>query len=197
MKELFEIQSGIVCPKATPGPGGKFLYRTTNDILAAVRPLLKKHTCVLHVNCEVVEHANFPYVKATVTLENSAGESVTATYEAREENGMIRGSQGTGSAATYATKGALNALFLMDDDATDPDSVDDRAAAPANQKAKATAATVHEPAQKAVFDRQYLTKAAQWCVDNVMTAAELLRWYIYQPDDLTALDAEIKRIINM
>ncbi|WP_417852588.1 ERF family protein [Weissella viridescens] len=127
MEELVQIQSDLKVPKSQFNKFGNYHYRNSEDILEALKPLLKLRSCSLLINDEVVLIGERYYIKATVELTNSAGESVKATGYAREalnKKGMDE-SQITGSTSSYARKYALNGLFAIDDN-KDADSFDNR-----------------------------------------------------------------------
>lgn len=117
MKELMEIQGSLNAPKGQYNKFGNYRYRSCEDILAAVKPLLKKAGCVLTISDEVVMVGNRIYIKATAKLVNGGGVMVTTTAFAREEETKkgMDGSQITGAASSYARKYALNGLFAIDD----------------------------------------------------------------------------------
>ena len=117
MKELMEIQGSLNAPKGQYNRFGNYRYRSCEDILAAVKPLLKKAGCVLTISDEVVMVGNRIYIKATAKLVNGGGVMVTTTAFAREEETKkgMDGSQITGAASSYARKYALNGLFAIDD----------------------------------------------------------------------------------
>jgi len=122
MKELIAIQSELKAPKNQYNTFGKYNYRSAEDVLEALKPLLSKHECQLTIHDEIEMVGERIYVKAVATI--CKGESaVRTTAFAREEatkKGMD-GAQITGSASSYARKYALNGLFLIDD-TKDPDS---------------------------------------------------------------------------
>lgn len=124
MKELNQIQSRLKAPKGQYNRFGGYRYRSQEDILEAVKPLLAEASCTLTVTDEIVPVGNRIYVRATATLKNGAGETETTTAYAREEDvkkGMDA-AQITGSASSYARKYALNGLFCIDD-TKDPDTL--------------------------------------------------------------------------
>lgn len=117
MKELNEIQSLLNVPKGQFNAFGKYKYRSCEDILAALKPLLKQQKCTLTISDDIVPVGPRFYIKATATLTNEKGEKETTTAFAREEDnkkGMDQ-SQVTGAASSYARKYALNGLFAIDD----------------------------------------------------------------------------------
>jgi hypothetical protein len=114
---LQEIQSELKAPKGQRNSFGNYNYRSAEDILEAVKPILAKHKCALVVNDEMVEVGGRIYVKSTAMLafENQPFASATAfAREADNKKGMDD-AQITGSASSYARKYALNGLFAIDD----------------------------------------------------------------------------------
>lgn len=123
MKELIEIQTKLKAPKSKYNSFGKYNYRSLEDILEAVKPMLKELNCTLIISDSLVMMGDWHYVKAVAVLKNSEGETVTGEGFAREDpsrSGMSAG-QITGSNSSYARKYALNGLFLIDD-TKDPDT---------------------------------------------------------------------------
>ena len=145
--KLAAIQTKLHAPKNQKNTFGGYNYRSCEDILEAVKPLLAG--LVLTITDEVTEVGGRIYVKATARLTDGK-DAMTATAFAREaesRKGMDE-SQITGSTSSYARKYALNGLFLIDDN-KDADSQDNSAQ---GQKAKP------QPAQKP-FD---LPAALEW-----------------------------------
>ncbi|RRG18240.1 hypothetical protein D3P96_02830 [Weissella viridescens] len=127
MKELMLIQSELKAPKGQFNKFGNYKYRNCEDILEALKPILKLHKCSMIITDDVVVIGERYYIKATVTLTNENNESVSANGYAREaanKKGMDE-SQITGSTSSYARKYALNGLFAIDD-TKDADSMDNR-----------------------------------------------------------------------
>lgn len=134
MKELVNIQGLLKAPKNQYNSFGKYKYRSAEDILEGVKPLLQEYNCHLTISDDIVVVGNRIYVKATVTLRNSSGEEVTTTAFAREEETKkgMDASQVTGATSSYARKYALNGLFCIDD-TKDADSMDNRQTAMQSQ----------------------------------------------------------------
>ena len=125
MKELIMIQQGLKAPKGQYNSFGKYHYRSCEDILEAVKELLGDQSCILNISDEIILIGERYYVKATATLTNSEGKSVSSSAFAREpidKKGMDE-SQITGMASSYARKYALNGLFCIDD-TKDADTMD-------------------------------------------------------------------------
>ncbi len=123
MKELNSIQGELKAPKNQFNSFGKYKYRSAEDILEGVKPLLSKYKCILTASDEIVNIGERFYIKATATLSNADGETVSVTAFAREEETKkgMDGAQVTGSSSSYARKYAYNGLFCIDD-TKDPDS---------------------------------------------------------------------------
>lgn len=126
MTILNKIQTELKAPKSQRNNFGKYNYRSCEDILEAVKPLLKKYDATLIIADDIVLIGNRYYVKATATLTSADGAN-TATAFAREEETRkgMDASQITGSASSYARKYALNGLFAIDD-TKDADTRDNR-----------------------------------------------------------------------
>lgn len=116
-EKLTSIQQNLKAPKNQFNSFGKYNYRSCEDILEAVKPLLKKNACTLRLSDEVVNVGQRYYIKATATLSDADGEVIANTAYAREaeKKGGMDDSQITGTASSYARKYALNGLFLIDD----------------------------------------------------------------------------------
>lgn len=123
MKELVVIQNGLKAPKSQWNKFGNYSFRSAEDILESVKPLLAENNCTLIVTDEVVLIGERYYVKATATIKNATGETVFANAYAREEEAQkgMSSAQITGSTSSYARKYALNGLLCIDD-TKDPDS---------------------------------------------------------------------------
>ena len=124
-KKLIEVQQELKAPKNQRNTFGNYNYRSAEDILEALKPVLAKHEATVFISDKVVVKENcWAYIEATATfVDIETGESISTTAFAREaeqKKGMDA-SQITGSASSYARKYALNGLFLIDD-AVDPDS---------------------------------------------------------------------------
>ena len=134
MKELFEIQQRLVSNKANFNEFGKFNYRSLENILADVKPLLNELKCTITFTDDMVLIGERYYVKSTVTLENESGEKKEAVAFAREDAsrpGMSE-SQVTGTASSYARKYAICSLLAINEE-QDPDGMDNRSKKAVNE----------------------------------------------------------------
>ena len=125
MEILNKIQTKLKAPKGQTNSFGKYKYRSCEDILEAVKPLLGEAT--LTVWDEIVLVGDRFYVKATASLQSGEERAETSAFarEAEEKKGMDV-AQVTGAASSYARKYALNGLFCIDDN-KDPDTQDNSA----------------------------------------------------------------------
>lgn len=116
---LANIQAKLSVPKTHKNQFGGYLFRNTSDILDAAKPLAKAENCNISINDELVMIGDRFYIKATASLTNARGESVSTNAYAREELSKkgLDASQVTGAASSYARKYALNGLFAIDDTA--------------------------------------------------------------------------------
>jgi hypothetical protein len=120
--KLLQIQSELKAPKNQFNKFGNYSYRSCEDILEALKPLLAKHECTLIIYDEIIEVGGRVYVKATAELTDSDNTISASAYARESENKKgMDDAQITGSASSYARKYALNGLFLIDD-TKDPDS---------------------------------------------------------------------------
>lgn len=135
MKELLQIQSELKAPKGQFNAYGKYKYRSCEDILEAVKPILKKNNCTLLLSDSLIYIGERYYIKATATLVNAEGKSVSTEAYAREEETKkgMDASQITGASSSYARKYALNGLLCIDDnkDSDTTNTGDNAPAAPA------------------------------------------------------------------
>lgn len=117
-EKLTEVQNELKAPKSKYNSFGKYNYRSCEDILEAVKPILKAKRLAMTVKDDVFNIGDRFYIMATVTVYDcESEEKVTTTAYAREDadkKGMD-GSQITGSSSSYARKYALNGMFAIDD----------------------------------------------------------------------------------
>lgn len=138
---LQQIQSELKAPKGQFNSFGGYKYRSCEDILEALKPVLAKYQAAVILSDEIIQLGERWYVKATATLKTKDGDLSVSAF-AREplaKKGMDE-SQITGAASSYARKYALNGLFGIDD-TKDADTMDNREQATKQSK----------PTKKAAF----------------------------------------------
>lgn len=121
------VQKELKAPKGQYNSFGKYRYRSAEDILNSVKPLLAVNDLILTLSDGLIALGSRIYVKATATLQDcNTANAISVDAYAREDEvkkGMD-GSQITGAASSYARKYALNGLFLIDD-TKDADATND------------------------------------------------------------------------
>ena len=116
--KLMNVQSELKAPKNQYNSFGKYAYRSCEDILEALKPVLLKHKAAVIVTDDIVFVDGRHYVKATVKfIDAETGEVVENSALAREEESKkgMDACQLTGATSSYARKYALNGLFCIDD----------------------------------------------------------------------------------
>lgn len=120
MKELQErllaVQGALKAPKGQYNSFGKYKYRSCEDILESVKPLLVEKGLLLTIEDDIVSVGDRIYIKAVATV-SFGDHSISKSAFAREEETKkgMDASQVTGAASSYARKYALNGLFCIDD----------------------------------------------------------------------------------
>lgn len=124
MEELNRIIKELKAPKNQKNNFGGYMYRSAEDILEAVKPLLG--TANVSISDEIINVGSRYYIKATVTFMHGDYVKIVTAFarEPESKKGMDE-SQITGMASSYARKYALNGLFLIDD-TKDADTMDNR-----------------------------------------------------------------------
>ena len=115
-KKLMRIQSDLKAPKGQKNAFGGYKYRSCEDILEAVKPLLRREEMILIISDEIVSVEGRVYIKATATVSDGVTfmKAEALAREADTKKGMDP-SQVTGATSSYARKYALNGLFCIDD----------------------------------------------------------------------------------
>ena len=113
------IQASLKAPKNQRNNFGGYNYRSCEDILEAVKPLLYDTQTTLSVSDEMVAVGDRIYVKATATLKDAETweiiEQTTAYARESESKKWMDEAQITWASSSYARKYALNWLFCIDD----------------------------------------------------------------------------------
>ena len=138
MKKLLEIQAELKCPKGSLNKFGNYKYRSAEQILESVKPLLQKHELTLTLTDEIVQVGNKLFLKATACILGSQGAISSNGFAELGEHKGMSSEQCTGTASSYARKYALNGLFLIDETESDPDSKDNKKEEPVKTEKKPT-----------------------------------------------------------
>ena len=136
-RRLASVQHALHAPKNQKNTFGNYNYRSCEDILEAVKPLLAEQGLTLTISDTLQAIGDRYYVKATAVIYDATGQHSVSAYAREEETKKgMDASQITGSASSYARKYALNGLFLIDDtkDADSNEQGRQREAAPAPER---------------------------------------------------------------
>lgn len=115
---LTQIQQELKVPKNNFNSFGKYKYRSAEDILEALKPILAKYHSTLLLNDEVKEVAGIPYILCTAQLITPLGAFQTTASAGIDINKKgMDSAQCFGSSISYARKYALGGLLLLDDTA--------------------------------------------------------------------------------
>ncbi|MBR5589207.1 MAG: ERF family protein [Phascolarctobacterium sp.] len=184
-EKLMDIQGKLKAPKNQYNEFSNFYYRSCEDILESVKPLLQEAKVVLVLSDEVELVGERTYVVATAKLVDAEnGDAVECQARARETASRAKfdDAQLTGAASTYARKYALNGLFCIDD-GKDPDTekgVDD---AKEKSTKKVTA--------KQIAELQVLAKKKGVPIENIISGYKLNK---IQDIDLDRYNAAMKSL---
>lgn len=127
-EKLMNVQAELKAPKAQKNNFGNYNYRSAEDILEAVKPLLSANKLAITISDAITAVNDRVYVKATVKvncIETKEYVEVSASAREAEMKKGMDSSQVTGATSSYARKYALNGMFAIDD-TKDADSMDNR-----------------------------------------------------------------------
>lgn len=115
-KALIAVQSELKAPKGQYNSFGKYSYRSAEDILEAVKPLLAKHGLSMTIKDVISEVCGIPFVESQVSVMNGTDSIVVTAQAGIDPNrkGMDI-AQCFGASSSYSRKYALNGMFLIDD----------------------------------------------------------------------------------
>lgn len=122
IERIFHIQQAFQSPKNQRAEENNFSYRTAEDMVVAVKPLLDKYKCILYFTSEIIALSGECYLKMTATLTTFGGETFSTSSMVR--NAAIQGmsiQQASGATETYAKKYALGNLLAVDNGQLDID----------------------------------------------------------------------------
>lgn len=117
--KLSDIQKKLKVEKGQMNKFGGYAYRSSEDILEAVKPLLGDLTLTIDEKMEVLSSHDGGtrfYKVTTATLSDDEG-SISATAWTREDESQkgMSSAQLSGSVGSYGKKYALGNLFALDD----------------------------------------------------------------------------------
>jgi len=122
MTELIKIQNELKVPKGNLNKFGNYKYRSAEDILEAVKPILFKHGALLKLTDSVEAIGNKIFLKSCAKIWVGDISCETFGFAELSEHKGMSAEQTTGTASSYARKYALNGLFLIDETEQDADN---------------------------------------------------------------------------
>ena len=167
-EKLMNIQKELKAPKSQYNSFGKYKYRSCEDILESVKPLLEKYKVTIILTDKLEQIGERYYIRAMAILfDTESDNSIENTAYAREEETKkgMDGSQITGTSSSYARKYALNGLLLIDD----TKDADTDEFAKENNKVK----TKEEPKEKKITPGQLKVLSKLYTGDNLVKLLEL------------------------
>lgn len=121
-ERLIKVQSELKAPKNQRNKFGNYNYRSAEDILEAVKPLLASNGLTMQISDSVAEVAGIPYIESMVVVSDGENDRVvTAQAGIDPQRKGMDIAQCFGASSSYARKYALNGMFLIDD-TKDPDA---------------------------------------------------------------------------
>lgn len=162
---LVKVQSELKAPKNQRNNFGKYNYRSAEDILEAVKPLLKSNGLTMTITDSVEELAGMVVITSTATISDGT-DSVSSSAQAGVDpnrKGMDI-AQSFGSSSSYARKYAMNGLLLIDD-TKDADAT--------NTHGDNSSASAPRPATSSSTDSDWFTKG----IDYIKSASDKSQAY--------------------
>lgn len=167
-EKLMNIQKELKAPKGQYNSFGKYKYRSCEDILESVKPLLEKYKVTIILTDKLEQIGERYYIRAkAILIDTESNNSIENTAYAREEETKkgMDGSQITGTSSSYARKYALNGLLLIDD----TKDADTDEFAKENNKGK----TKEESKEKKITPGQLKVLSKLYTGDNLVKLLEL------------------------
>lgn len=160
-QKLMKVQATLKAPKGQYNSFGKYHYRSCEDILEGVKPILSEVGATITLSDSIEVIGDRVYVKAIALFRDAdTGESIENVAYAREESEKkgMDGAQVTGASSSYARKYCLNGLLLIDDtkDADTDENQNER-----NAKAKKQVDAKPEPQPISDKDKEILKKTVE------------------------------------
>lgn len=148
-KALIAVQSELKAPKGQYNSFGKYSYRSAEDILESVKPLLAKHGLSMNISDAIHDVCGIPFVESMVSVTNGTDSfSVTAQAGIDPNRKGMDIAQCFGASSSYARKYALNGMFLIDD-TKDADATNTHGSAP-KRTASSSTTSASDTFQKAL-----------------------------------------------
>ena len=191
-QKLANIQRELKAPKNAFNKFGNYYYRSCEDILEAVKPLLAKYGLVMILSDEIQQIGARYYIKASAALEDviTGGRIVNTAYarETETKSGMDA-AQITGAASSYARKIALSGLLLLDD-MKDADDTNDKPNGKPLKKTAEKAINKTAAASAAPAEEKASADQIAKLLEVVQDVPAMLKYYrVDKIEDMTAKHA--------
>ena len=111
---LSQVQANLNAPKGQMNKFGGYYYRSCEDILQAVKPLLGDAVILVSDEVKLIGDRYYIEANAKFILNGDVIENKAYAREPVVKKGMDE-AQITGATSSYARKYALNGLLLIDD----------------------------------------------------------------------------------
>lgn len=154
-KRLLKVQTELKAPKSQTNNFGNYKYRSCEDIMEAVKPLLENHGILLTVSDDLVMWGDRHYVRAVATAWDVESDQKIENFAFAREPAAKKGmdeSQITGATSSYARKYALNGLLCIDD------TKDSDYAPPSSTPPKTQNSLICDECRKPISDIEYQGK---------------------------------------
>ncbi len=195
IEKLSRIQAELKVPKNQRNNYGNYNYRSCEDILEAVKPLLEKEGLVLTITDSIEMIGNRYYVKATATITDGE-KSISTTAFARESDDKkgMDAAQLTGACSSYSRKYSLNGLFCIDD-TRDADTMKPDDEKPVSKPEEEKPASKPKAQQKTLTIKDYLKTVDEKAKQQHLTNDEIReimrsRYKKEEPSKLTLAEAK-------
>lgn len=193
IQKLSDVQARLKAPKGQFNSFGKYKYRSCEDIVEAVKPLLTEHGLALVMSDSIVETGGRVYVHANAIVSDGEKEVSASGFAREEENKKgMDGSQVTGAASSYARKYALNGLFCIDD-GKDSDSTNTHGRATASTQKKQ--ATSQSKTSKPKADEKVMDQAVAF-IQNSKNPQQAYAMSVEKYDFTPKQDNELLETVN-
>jgi|TARA_R100000479_G_scaffold155010_2_gene91136 hypothetical protein len=193
IQKLSDVQARLKAPKGQFNSFGKYKYRSCEDIVEAVKPLLTEHGLALVMSDSIVETGGRVYVHANAIVSDGEREVSASGFAREEENKKgMDGSQVTGAASSYARKYALNGLFCIDD-GKDSDSTNTHGRATASTQKKQ--ATSQSKTSKPKADEKVMDQAVAF-IQNSKNPQQAYAMSVEKYDFTPKQDNELLETVN-
>lgn len=175
-EKLLMVQTKLNVPKNRVNTFGEFNYRSCEDILEAVKPLLAEVKALILIKDAIVQIGERYYVYAQaffydIEAKDGTCAMVSSDAYAREplDKTKMDQAQVTGASSSYARKYALNGLLLIDD-VKDPDTDEYKTESVA--KAKKIAKKDPQKTDASALD-EYVTSAQIEVLERLLKRADV------------------------